>query len=199
MSDLCTLADVKAALNIPTLTTAKDTMLGGLIADASAWIERHCQRTFASTSYTEYFSPGSDRRVFRLNTIRPRQYPIISVTSLHEDADRLYAAASLIAAADYFLTPDGFGVQLFDDGSAIVFDPGQRTVKLVYVAGYAAIPADLDRAAVMLVVHLYYSADRQKQGLASESMGSTTVVYKDETMPKEVLAIIDLYRRPCGL
>lgn len=195
---LCTLAAVKAALNIPTATTSKDTLIESLMYAAGAWAERYCGRTFASTTYTEYFSPGYDRRVRKYTELIPRQWPIISVTSIREDADRAFTAAStLLDAADYW--NDDNRVYLFDDEGWVEFDAGMRTVQLVYVAGYATIPQDVQRAAVMLTVKLFYDSDRQKQGIASESLGGTTITYVDEDMPKAAKAILDLYRRPCGV
>lgn len=197
-SNLCTLADVKTALNVT--SSDKDTLISALIVAASRWIEGHCQRTFASTSYTEVFSPGRDGRILRSGTVvRPRQYPIISVTSLHESSVRTFDATSLLPATDYAIGQGSLTVELLDDGTTIALQGGQRTVQLIYVAGYATIPGDLQRAAVMLAVHLYHKADRQKQNVASESLGGVTVSYLNETMPKEAQAIVDRYRRPFGL
>ena len=196
MSSLTTIAAIKSALDIT--TTAKDTLITTLEADASAWIETECARTFGSASYTELFSPGRDRRV-QNNGARlvVKQYPIISVTSLHEDSDRVFDATALIAAADYW--SDDYGVNLYADGDTVAFVPGERTVQLIYVAGYATIPSDLTRAAIMCAVHLFYKADRQKQNVASESLGGVTVSYLNEIMPKEARAIVDRYRRPFGM
>lgn len=194
---LCTLAAVKAALNIPTATASKDTLITALIDAASDWAERYCGRTFTSATYTEYFSPGSDRRIRKMSEIVPKNSPIISVTSVREDADRAFTAAdTLLAATDYW--NDERRVSLFDDADWRRFDVGTRTVQLVYVAGYATIPSDVQRAAVMLTVKLFYDSDRQKQGIAAESLGGTTITYTDEDMPKAAKTILDLYRRPFG-
>ena len=42
-------------------------------------------------------------------------------------------------------------------------------------------------------------ADKQRQNLASESMGDATVTYLDQAMPKEVVELLKPYTRPCGL
>lgn len=193
---LCTLAAVKAALNIPTATTSKDALITSLIDAASDWAEKYCGRTFTSTTHTEYFSPGSDKRVRKFSELVPREYPIISVTSIREDADRAFTDAdTLLGAIDYW--HDENRIYLYEDGAWISFARGTRTVQLVYVAGYATIPSDVQRAAVMLTVKLFYDSDRQKQGIAAESLGGTTITYVDEDMPKAAKAILDLYRRPC--
>lgn len=196
MADLCTTAQVKTALNIG--NTTKDTLIDSLVDAATAWIERYCDRTFSSTTQTDYFSPGhGDWRVQGDSTILvPKHYPIISVTSLHESASRSFSPAYLIAAAGYYA--EDHRVVLYADQAPGAFTAGQRTVRLVYVAGYAAIPADLERAAIMLCVHLFRAADKLQQGIASQSMGDMTVTFKDEEMPKEVRGILDLFRRPFG-
>lgn len=193
---LCTLAAVKAALNIPTATTSKDALISSLIDSASSWIEKYCDRTFTSTTHTEYFSPGRDKRVRQYRELIPRQWPIISITSIREDDDRAFSGAdTLLAATDYW--NDDVRVYLYQDADWVAFAYGERTVQLVYVAGYATIPEDLQRAAVMLTVKLFYDSDRQKQGIASESLGGTTITYVDDDVPKSAKAILDLYRRPC--
>lgn len=194
---LCTLAAVKAALNIPTGTTSKDALITALIYAASDWAERYCDRTFTSTTYTEYFSPGRDKRVRQYRELIPRQWPIISVTSIREDADRAFTDADTLLAATEDYWNDENRIYLYGSGDWVSFAAGERTVQLVYVAGYATIPADIQRAAVMLTVKLFYDSDRQKQGISSESLGGTTVTYTDDDMPKAAKAILDLYRRPC--
>ena len=90
-------------------------------------------------------------------------------------------------------------IRLFENSYIPYFMPGQRTVKVIYRAGYETIPADLRRAVVMMTAHLYYKADRQRQNLQSESMGDASVTYLNEAIPKEVVELLKPYVRPIGL
>jgi len=189
MSTLCAIADVKSALDIT--TTNKDTLITALVAAASAWIEGEADRTFASTSYTEAFSPGRDDRVMRgLTVLRPRQYPLISVTSLHQDSDRVFDASSLIAAADYFT--GSLTVELYEDGDTVSFDPGQRTVQLIYVAGYATIPEGLVSAAGLLCAAIFNR--RKGTGRSSESLGNFSYSAAPD-MWSDVVPLLARYRK----
>ncbi len=134
-----------AALKIATANADLDALEDAAILAASDWIERFCRQQFALTSYTVYFSPGHrDHNVIGMKTLSFPHYPLVSVTSLHEDADRLFGTDTLIAAADYFIT--GRQLVLYGDGNTREFDAGERTVKAVVTAGYATIPATLQTA-----------------------------------------------------
>lgn len=202
ISGLCSLADVKTALSFT--DTTKDQLCTDIIAAAEKMIQQHTGYTLINTEHTEYFSPG--RRHWNVNknvsadmtALRVKEHPIISVTSVYEDDDRTWDdAADLIAATDYYT--DNYNIRLHDDGSTVQFTAGLRTVRAIYRAGYATIPSDLRRAAVMLSVHLYHLADRQRQNIASESLGDATVTYLNEDIPKTVRLMLKPYTRPCGL
>jgi hypothetical protein len=195
---LCSLARLKTALGIT--TSAKDADLTATIAAASRWFEGEVGCEFTSTERTEYFSPGrGDDRVSTDDVLlRPRHYPIVSVTSLHEDNDRAFGAETLVDAADYYIGDAGMTLELYENAGTVAFSAGQRTVRLVYVSGYVTVPQDVQQAVLLLSIHLWQKPDRQKLGVASESVGGHTISYANERMPKEVQSIVDRYRRPCG-
>lgn len=175
---LCTLAEAKAATKL-TGTTAHDDELTKIVLAATDIIEGEFRVGIIARDYAEDFSPAwRDDRVFAgLNGLRPRQFPIISVTSLHEDSARAFGASTLIAAAGYVVTR--YTIELLYDGVPAVFSPGQRSVRLAYRAGYETIPADITRLALAVVKELYRRWDKQTAELQSESMGGVTVTYRD--------------------
>ncbi len=195
---LCTLADVKTQLNLP--GSDMDQLVTDMIAAAEAMIQGKTGYTLIATDHTEYFSPGQrgGNAGTDLATLRVREHPVISVASIYEDDERSWSDPSdEIPAADYYTS--GYAVRLYNDGDTRSFRAGHRTVRVIYRAGYETIPADLRRACVMMAAHLYYKAERQRQNIASESMGDAAVTYLDQAMPKEVVELLRPYTRPTGL
>ena len=92
-TDLTTLAKVKEYLQIT--DTDDDTFLTSLISNSSILIKSYCKRDFTSTSYTEYHN-GNGTTELVLNN-----YPVISITSVHDDMGRDYDSTTLLDSADY--------------------------------------------------------------------------------------------------
>ena len=176
-----TLAKVKEYLGIT--DTASDTLLTDLLARLQEAAESYLDRKIESATYTEQKDgDGTDKLV-------THQWPIISVTSLHDDTDRNFTAAFLIAAADYVLYKDRGLIRL--DG--LTFASGIQNVKIVYVAGYATVPTDLVQALIELVADRF--RQKENQGLESLSIGAYSVSFSGEDLPDEVKGIFDSYRR----
>lgn len=182
---LITLAEVKTLLSIT--TTTKDDIFNALIASADAAVKKYVDRIIEADDLTEYHDGES------ADTIALKEYPIISVTSVHDDIGRTFGASSLIASDDY-VTDDGQGtLRLIGRG---LFADGQLNVKVIYRAGYedADVPEDIKHAAKKLVAHWFNL--RQQSGYSSKTMqdGSSTFDFNHE-IPTDVKAILNPYRR----
>src|SRR5215467_11366173 len=93
--DLCVLADLKAWLNIQ--TSAEDTLLQNLITRGSLQMLRWLNRDhIISTAYTEN-RDGNDALF-----ILPRNFPLISVSSVMVDGIAIPGATSQIGAGFVF-------------------------------------------------------------------------------------------------
>lgn len=180
---LTTLAKVKSQLDIPSSDVSQDTRLNTFIAAASQAIESYCERKFESTSYTEYHHGR------RMNFIMPREFPIISVTSIHIDNDRVYSANTLIDASDYSVADRGRTI--YYNGK---FPQGFNNIKLVYTAGYATVPADIDLACIWAVEWFERHRKDRNMGRTSVSKGDESVGILAE-MPPMVLQMINPYKR----
>ena len=196
MADLTTRSKFKAAYGISGGT--KDKQIDILVTVASRWIEKKCGRTFNETAYTELFSPGlGDPRVERDQRIlRVDNPPIISVTSVHDDSERTFGASTEVDSSDYW--NDDYNIILYHDEGKVYFFRGERTTQAKYQGGYATIPADLEQAANIVTFHLYKLGDKQKQGVASESIGGVTVTFDLKALPEEAQDIINYYTRRLG-
>lgn len=172
---LTTLPLIKQTLNIPSTNTSKDSWLEALRVSAETVVKNYCGRDFESATYTEFHS-GDGRRVFAL-----RQRPVSSITSLYLDHDGNFGYTDdsfdsthlMEEGVDYALVLDGTL-----SGSAVSFSglvqriktvwpeltrtyvPGRLTnenipspgnIKVTYVAGYSAVPLDIQYAVAFIV------------------------------------------------
>ncbi len=99
-TEIIPLEFVRDALKIEGVDPDIDSFLEILIAQATTFVQSYCRRNFLTATYTE-FHDGDNGDI-----IIPRNYPIISVTSVHDDVDRVFGADTLIDSADYAIVAD---------------------------------------------------------------------------------------------
>jgi hypothetical protein len=176
--------------------TAQDTVLDLLLGYASAMIRTACERNntngFESTARTEYYN-GAD-----VYTLLLRERPITVLTSvgwlddtgtetLLESTEYTYDADAGIVALQNAGTnrftggtwgmAGGWNTGLYSDTAGYggwvespSFANGTRNYKVVYTAGYATIPPDLQMACAR-VVDLLNSQRATDPSKTSESLG----------------------------
>lgn len=110
-------------------------------------------RTWYSATFTEYHTV----RNYNQKTLRLREIPIASITSIHNDTDGWdYAVGDLIAAAGYRFDPG-------EPTKGVVYFKTQlipglpNSVKVIYAAGYTALtlPNDIKRAVLRQAAHWF--------------------------------------------
>jgi len=180
--DLTTLANFKQQFGI---TTANhNSLLSALISQQSEWIKKYTKRDLVDTTYstqtqnTMYDGDGDD-------TIILKQYPIISITSVHDDSEYTFDATTLIASSDYILDKETGLVIL----KASTFSKGKRNIQILYRAGYATIPADLELACQQRVMASYMEDVNGVNAKAGEEL-----IYKPGKLYTSSMKIIDLYK-----
>lgn len=189
---LATVANVKEYLDIS--SSDDDTLFGNLLDRVTDAIQSHCNRTFAQTTHTEYHDGRGASQVVL------KHRPIVSVTSVHDDLDRDFAASSLISASDYITRDDEGIIEWLSSNStfpstAAYFYDGQLNVKVIYVAGYANIPDDVIQAACMMTALLYHRGKQGADGIASENQaGAYNVVYVKGVMTPEIKQLLAKFR-----
>jgi hypothetical protein len=145
VSDLTTLANVKAWTKEP--GTGLDALISDLITRVSKYIKVYCERDILSKDYTEYHN-GHGSNYLLLN-----QYPITAITSIHDDLDRNFDASTLIDSDDIIFTTgtnEALAGIVYLDGFS--FSCGKNNIKVIYTAGYASVPADLEQACIRMVI-----------------------------------------------
>jgi len=187
-------AEYKAAMDVS--DSGKDTQIGVMIPLVQSAIEQHCSRKFedGATSRTEYFDGDGI-----IDTIWPTYYPIVSVTSLHDDTDRGYGSGYLVDTDDYLF----YDSRVELDG--IVFNKGKKNIKLVYVAGYVC-SGDGENRPGWLKLAMYKAVGWNMQRIEKQAMRSQSIADKNLStefiveLPKEVRQILAPVRRwPLGV
>ncbi len=185
---LTTLANVKAFKNIT--ASEHDAEILRLIPAVDAFLEQYCNRVLEQATVTEYHSGRESQTVLRL-----KQYPVASITSIHDDVDRVYGADTLLAPADYVLEDAQAGLVRLD---GVSFDEGIHNVKIVYVGGFAAASnerASLEQAAIELVWLARDKGDKALLGLQSRSIADGRVDTFNTDWPAGVKEILDGLRK----
>jgi len=180
---LTTQANVKEALDID--GTDDDNYIDNLILRVDAFVKRYLGRQIESGSVTEtHDGTGHSELILR-------DRPIVSVTTLHQSVDHVFDASTLIAAADYVVDDRRGRIFL---KNAVTFQAWIQNIQVVYVAGYAAVPADIEDAAIMLIGSKLNR--RNVQGVSSKTLGDGSISYfRSEDLTKEIRNKLDLFRR----
>lgn len=188
---LSSLGALKAFKNLA--TDEHDAELLRLLGAADRMITTYCRRTFEQETLTEYHSPRAGQP--RLFLKRP---PIVSVTSVYDDAQRLYGAASLLAASDYTVEDAEAGI-LTVDGHRL--GGGARSVQVVYVGGFLPVPADVEQAAIELVWLSRDLGDKALLGVSGKQIADGSITMYERSRIEAVRDLLEPYRirRAAGL
>ena len=151
--------------------TGKDELIRVLIEDCSdiieSWLDRQIVTRGALTEYHTF--EDSEAELFTLD------YPIISVTSVHEDTNRTYGATALLTVTTQYIVskPVGKIIRVYSASSGrTAWLTGFRAVKVIYTAGYAdtdSVPRELKDVCKRLVALKFREVERGQQGLSGQA------------------------------
>ncbi len=176
--DLTTLDNVKAWLNL-TVDTSDD-LLTRLISAASAWSQTYMERQILSQDYAEVRNGHGGLSLFFAN------YPVTAVAQVSVDGKAIPLAAGFWDAG-YTFTDKRLSLRGFR------FLQGLNNVALVYTAGYAATPLDLEQAIIELVAFRF--KERVHIGEQSSTGQAQTISFTVADLPVSVKAVLDHWRR----
>lgn len=182
---LASLNQLKTQLGFKTSDSQYDGKLQLFLDAASQWVQTYCDRIFDQGTYTELFHGNNS------NVIHPRQYPVTSLTELRIDNARAWSDPNtLIDSTDYGLDSTGVAVFYYD----AVFPGGYNNVRLIYVAGYSSIPADLQMATIWTAEWFYHHNNRGDSGRTSKSKsGENAAMLAD--VPPMIKSLLQKYKR----
>lgn len=181
---------------IPGLS-ADDTRLATFIARAETLIAGWCRWPVAvaggapqleSTTYT-FFLDGSV--VGDASRLDLPMRPIVSVTSVHDDPNRIYPAADLVPSADYEVEQIKGQIDLLPL-STHAWSGSRRSIRVIAVCGIATAQEDLKQAIAAQTKHLWDS--RHTQGTVSSTQGGQSQTRKPEVIPQSVRQMVSHLR-----
>lgn len=202
---LVTVAEVAAFVGrvAPAGASAEEDNYHRVMNAVADGLEGYCNRRLKDhgSSITE---THSIREVAKTKLF-PEHYPVGVVTSIHEDHDRVFGAAHLVAAADYVVAGKGRSwIEMLPGGR---FSIGVEHVQLIYTAGFEAagapaVPEDLKSAALYTIADRFKDAGYDDFGgkkfgiVESHSRGGESITYETrDPFPKKAMTILDRYRR----
>jgi len=109
------------------MTTDYDAYIAALVTYVLSLWDELTERTWASGTRTEYYSPKKHQSILLLEN-----YPIVSITSIHDDPEGDYEDDTLISSDDYRYGDGKSGMVTYDSE----FYESTYGVKIIYVAGY---------------------------------------------------------------
>ena len=193
MADLITLQEYKTAQAI---TQPKDdARLNELIPSVSQLIKPYCGNRFLdyySSNKTETFTIDWGTHVVELT-----ESPVNAIVSVQEAQSYGGAYTTLTTAAqEYALSTETDCVYRTTTSGYRNWPVGIETVKVVYTAGYSAIPGDLKLAVLDLVTYYLKDEHKLRQSIAGASLqnqGSST--QRDNvSFPDHIKRVLDLYK-----
>ena len=166
MANLTALAVLKEHLKIETGQTGDDAFLTSLIDRASQFIKRYTGRVLNQTTLTEtYDALGSP-------VLLLRDFPVVSVTSVHESIDQVFDATTLVPAADYYVNLRKGRITRTSGAPWLSYPDA---VQVVYSAGYATIPTDIEMVALELCAAKWRR--RRNEGLSGKTLSDGSVMF----------------------
>lgn len=184
---------------LPEITgSGADTALNDLLARVEAAIALHLgfpvydggvSRSLQTQTYTVYLDgPMYSQQ----DTLQLPFRPMINVTSIHSDIDRVYGSATEITGSEYEKDTQNARIILKPSVASKGFDSGFRVIKVVFTAGFASTPPDLEHAICVYASMLHRA--KVSQGKRSISQRDATTTFDPRTIPPEVKQIIYPYR-----
>lgn len=194
MSNLLTL--VEAKIFVRSETDVHDKLLNMLIPMVSQTIESYCDRSFDATDYTEYYDGEGSAHLYVDN------WPINSVSALYNDTTRQFTTSSLIEDVNYVIYANEGRITLIGSylaGSSMMdnaFTSGLQNIKIIYNAGYVAIPYDLRLIAGEVLAKKWKTYQDKRIGYSSIStQGESFVMTVSDLLPEHLRILNARYRK----
>jgi hypothetical protein len=186
---LTTVAACKTWIGIESTDTTYDDEIETILKSVGTQFDNYLNRKLEAAEYTLYLDGKGTYEIFT------PVYPIVSITSIHDDPDRVYGNDSLLT--DYILYED-FGKII---SPTYGFYKGYKNIKIIGTFGYTTsgvsitLPEDLKKAALDQVKFLFQKWKKNEEEIVSYSTINNSVNLIDNTeMLNLVKTTLDRYR-----
>ena len=193
MADLITLQEYKTAEGIT--QPKEDARLNVLIPSISQLVKTYCGNSFVdfySTNKTETFTLEWGTHIVQLT-----ESPVNAIVSVQEATSYGGTLTTLTTGAqEYALNKATDCIYRTTTGGYKNWPVGVETVKVVYTAGYSAVPADLKLAVLDLITYYLKDEHKSRQSIAGASIQNQTSSSQRDNVsfPDHIKRVLDLYK-----
>lgn len=168
---LLTMNEAKDEIGMDREETDFDDIIELLSTAVQSLFEQLTDRKYESAVFTEYYNADKFQdRVFLKN------FPVNSITTVHDDPDREFGSDTLVEADDY--TFDGDNGVIYFDGWV---SSGKQSIKVVYEAGYSVdtFPDGLKEVFLRQVAAWFQDSKNNEQAVSSVTTPGGSMVKKE--------------------
>jgi hypothetical protein len=193
MADLITLQEYKTAEGIT--QPKEDARLNVLIPSISQLVKTYCGNSFVdfySANKTETFTLEWGTHIVQLT-----ESPVNAIVSVQEATSYGGTLTTLTTGAqEYALNKATDCIYRTTTGGYKNWPVGIETVKVVYTAGYSAVPADLKLAVLDLITYYLKDEHKSRQSIAGASIQNQTSSSQRDNVsfPDHIKRVLDLYK-----
>lgn len=184
---------------LPEITgTGSDTELSNLLDRVEATIARWLGFPSPDTSNT----PKLDVNTYTLyidsywiddiSVLQLPLRPVVTITSVHADPDRVYGADTEVKADEYEIDKQQGLLIIKTNTSTVGFTKAYRGNKVVGTFGFTLYHKDIVHAVCVYASQLHRA--KTSQGKQSQTVRAASTTYLPNTMPSEVKEILYPYR-----
>ena len=193
MADLITLQDYKTAEGIS--APKDDARLNVLIPSISALVKTYCGNSFVdfySSNKTETLDVDWGTHIVQLT-----ESPVNAIVSVQERTAYNNAYSTLTTGAyEYALDTKTDSVLRTTSSGYKNWATGVGAVKVIYTAGYSAVPADLKLAVIDLVTYYLKDEHKERRTIQGASIQNATTTSQSNNVgfPDHIKRVLDLYK-----
>jgi hypothetical protein len=169
---LVTLSAIKAYLGIPDSDTTFDAFLTQQATLFSSAIENYCGRKFANSSYNQKFYRDDISGEESTDQLFLYHFPIVSITSIKEVTEASPSNVEvLLTSGDYRAMINSGKIYRIQSGVKVPWAInicGSSWIEVIYNAGYATIPVEIQQVVFSLVEEAY---NKKKLGVSTNFGG----------------------------
>ena len=180
---------VKRYLDIDSDDSTHDDFLNDIIPQVGELIEEYTGRIFAR----KYYSEKIDIKNAFSDTIRVKQYPILSVVAVTDNETAIASTEYLLYNSTGHIKRESIQTLRSTRYREYFRTEGRQMVEVDYYAGFLDIPQGIQLAAKELIAVIFYG--RHYSGFKSGKIGSFSFNQFQDDIPPRVRGLLKPYRR----
>ena len=175
-------------------STKDDNRINTLITSVSQLVKTYCGNSIVdhfSSNKTETFNITWGSNLAQLT-----ESPVNSVVSV-EERENFSASYTTVPNTEYYLDAATDSVyRVTTGGQSKNWPTGPASVRIVYKAGYASCPADLQLAVIDLITYYLKDEHKARQTIAGASIqnNSSSSQRDNVAFPDHIKRVLDLYK-----